>query len=465
MLYPERGKWLDKPRILSSGGLYHLFYVQGPAGRSGPTSLGHAVSPDLLAWEPTSLLLEPGPPASWDEAGIAAAAPFLRDGVCHVLYTGRDEEGDAGLGLAWTDDWLAWRGTAAPVVLPDPQWYETVPSAGQERLWRDPCLWHNPSDGFIYAFFAARTRDHLGCLGLARSQDLLQWQVLPPAYVPDLPGDLEFPDLFPWQDKWVMTFGCRHGAETRYVASDNPLAWDSKDPGQLLLGGEGSLDSHLCTALTTKGRGVVHVSRALPGVPLGADKPESWLALPKTLSGTASQLQLTVRSDLYTAPINCLDCEQLVMDQMECWHTEGGEISAISPGGRTFLPLTSKGNRTASALIAIDGHGEGGYVIGLDEVIVAVTSDGQVVTRTGGTDHSRSWDVGMVRGELSVALVGRHVEVYFNRHFLGTACAVAPGEKTLALFCAGTLSIVFSGVAVRVFALDYAPYAIAVPTA
>lgn len=455
MLYPEPGKWLDKPRLLFHDGRYHLFYVEGRTGSTAPATLAHAVSTDLLAWEATTLLLEPGPPGAWDSGGIGAASPIIRDGVCHVLYTGRNEQSDAGLGLAWTEDWQIWHSHPRPVLLPDPRWYETTPAAGEELVWGDPCLWHNPSDGFTYVFLAARTKQHAGCLALARSRDLVQWEVLPPAYAPISGGDVGFPEVFRWQNQWIMTFACCDGAETRCLVSDDPLHWDSSDAGRVLMGGADSLDAHLCTAVTTGGRGAVHVARQSPDTPPAAGEPESWLALPKTLSGEPDRLTLTVRSDLYTAPINCLDCEQLVMDQMECWHTEGDVLTAITPGGRTFLPLSNKGNRTASALIEIDGSGEGGYVIGLDEIIVAVTSDGQVATRTGGSPHTRSWDVGMVKGELSVALVDRHVEVYFNRRFLGTACAVKPGEKTLALFCAGTLSIVFSGVAVRVFKLEY----------
>lgn len=457
MLYPEPGKWLDKPRLLFHDETYHLFFVQGPNAAAAPTALAHAVSPDLLAWEMTSLRLDPGPRATWDDGGIGMASPIMRDGVCYLLYTGRSRSGDAGLGLCWTADWRTWQSHPHPVLQPDPQWYETEASAGSETLWRDPSLWHNPSDGFTYAFLAARTPQHAGCIALARSQDLLTWEVLPPVYAPEQAGGLEFPEIFPWQDQWIMTFGYRNGTETRFLVSDDPLQWDSSDPGQLLLGGEGSLDSSLCTVQTVHGRGAVHVSRITPDAPVDDDEPQRWLALPKTLSGVPEQLQLTVRNDLYTTPINCLDCQQLVVDQMECWHTEGDVVTAISPGGRTFLPLPNKGNRTASALIAIDGTGEGGYVIGSDEVIVAVTSDERVVTRIGGSRHSRSWDVGNSRGELSVALVGRHVEVYFNRRFLGTACAVEPGEKTLALFCAGTLSILFSGVAVKLFELDYHP--------
>lgn len=449
MLYPEAGKWLDKPRLLLHEGLYHLFYVQGRERAAAPTALARATSPDLLSWEKTSLLLEAGAPGSWDDLGIGAAAPIMRDGVCYLLYTGRGQHGDAGLGLVWTEDWLTWKSHPHPVLRPDPQWYE---STGEAMLWRDPVLWHNPFDGSTYAFLAARTVDHAGCIAMARSQDLLQWEVLPPAYAPDL-GQLQTPDIFPWQDSWIMTFGCCDGAETRFLVSDNPLQWDSKDTGALLLGGESSLDTSLCTAPTLNGAGSVHVSRVPPGTPAGGGEPRTWLALPKTLSGAAEQLALTMRSDLYTAPIDCFDCEKLVVDQMECWHTDGDVITATSPGGRTFLPLPPRGNRTASALIAIEGTGEGGYVVGSDDVIVALTSDGHVVTRTGEGIHSRSWDVGGFRGELSVALVDRHVEVYFNRRFLGTACAVEPGEKTLALFCSGTLSIVFSGVAVKTFEL------------
>jgi hypothetical protein len=316
--------------------------------------------------------------------------------------------------------------------------------------WQDPFLRLDESDGTAYCLASATSGGH-PCVALARSSDLRNWQCLPPAYVAKKGHRLELPEVFPWQGRWALIFGRGEGGyETRCLFSDTPSHFTEQDEGQLLLGGPGSLDCALATATTPHGRGAVHVS--IDRRP--ADEAVCFgglLALPKTFYGGPQRIILTVRNDLYTAPVNCLDCEALVVDQMECWRTSDEEIQAVSPGGRTFLPLPPKGNRTASALIAIDGEGEGGYVIGSDEIIVALSNDGYVIARAPELGYERRWKVAEPRGELSVILLDRHVEVYYGREFFGSLAAPRAGQKTLALFCAGTLSIVFSGVAVKKF--------------
>ncbi|MHB8996306.1 MAG: hypothetical protein ACYC63_13765 [Armatimonadota bacterium] len=447
MLYAQPGKWLDKPRLLLHDGRYHLFHLQGSEDGSGPVELAHAQSPDLLQWEQTPLVLPPGAPGAWDEAAITGGSAVVRDGVCSILYSATDSAGAESIGLATTTDWLTWQRHPEPVLRPDARFYKTDAASH----WREPFVWLDQSGGSVYCLVSAISNGH-ACVALAQSRDLVNWECLTPAYVSQQDARLEHPEVFSWQDLWVMIFGSgAAGCETRCLLSDTPLHFTEQDDGQLLLGGPGSLDCALTTAETPHGRGAVHVSLQREPAEAATRQPGSHLALPKTLYGAPQHLLLTVRNDLYTAPINCLDCERLVVDQMECWRTAEDELQAISPGGRTFLPLTPRGNRTASAIIAIDGNGEGGYVIGSDEVIVALSSDGYVIARAPEIGYERRWKVAEPRGELSVILLDRHVEVYYGREFFGSLAAPRAGQKTLALFCDGTLSIVFSGVAVKQF--------------
>jgi hypothetical protein len=407
--------------------------------------LAHAQSKDLLQWEQTPLVLTPGAPGAWDDLRLTGGSAVVRDGVCSLLYSAVGSDGAESIGLATTTDWLTWERHPEPRLLPDSRFYQTP------GPWREPFVWLDQSDGTAYCLASSVSNGH-ACVALARSEDLVNWACLPPAYVSKRGDRLELPEVFSWQGLWVMIFGSGPtGCETRCLLSDSPLHFTEQDEGQILLGGPGSLDCALTTAETPHGRGAIHVS--LDRDPADAETPSGGcLSLPKTLYGAPQHLLLTMRNDLYTAPINCLDCERLVVDQMECWRTAGDEIQAISPGGRTFLPLPPKGNRTASAIIAIQGEGEGGYVIGSDEVIVALNSDGYVIARAPEIGYERRWKVTEARGELSVIVMERHVEVYYGREFFGSLAAPRAGSKTLALFCDGTLSIVFSGVAVKQFA-------------
>ncbi|MGE5532206.1 MAG: hypothetical protein ACM3VW_08840, partial [Bacteroidota bacterium] len=418
---------------------------QSNQDRSGLAELGHAQSRDLMQWEQTPLVLTPGAPGAWDDLAIGSGSAVVRNGVCALLYSATGSEGGENIGLATTTDWLTWQRHPVPVLQPDPRLYDA------DTPWQDPFLRLDESDGTVYCLASAMSGGH-PCVALARSDDLLNWQCLPPAYVAKQGDRLELPEVFPWQGLRALIFGRgAGGCETRCLFSDTPLHFTEQDEGQLLLGGPGSLDCALATAETPHGRGAVHVS--VDHEPADeATRSGGLLALPKTLYGGPQRIRLTVRNDLYTAPVNCLDCETLVVDQMECWRTTDDGVAAISPGGRTFLPLPPKGNRTASALIAIDGEGEGGYVIGSDEVIVALNNDGYVIARAPEIGYERRWKVAEPRGELSVILLDRHVEVYYGREFFGSVAAPRAGQKTLALFCDGTLSIVFSGVAVKKFA-------------
>ena len=61
---PERG-WLNDPNGLCYfGGKYHAYYQHNPTATvwTAPLSWGHAVSEDLLHWEPAPIALSPDMP-------------------------------------------------------------------------------------------------------------------------------------------------------------------------------------------------------------------------------------------------------------------------------------------------------------------------------------------------------------------------------------------------------------------
>ena len=78
-----------------------------------------------------------------------------------------------------------------PVLVADPRYYEAdhrcSPDYGHVA-WRDPSTYCDLQSGWTYAFITARTNEGpgrtRGCTGLARSRDMVHWEVLPPAYAP-----------------------------------------------------------------------------------------------------------------------------------------------------------------------------------------------------------------------------------------------------------------------------------------
>ena len=93
-----------------------------------------------------------------------------------------------------------------PILRPDTRWY-----SDGDRTWRDPCVVWNGDAGCYWMVLCARTQPHpadpfTGCLGLATSTDLEQWEVRPPIWAPGHSTVVECPDLFRMGERWVLMY-------------------------------------------------------------------------------------------------------------------------------------------------------------------------------------------------------------------------------------------------------------------
>ena len=207
-------------------GQYHAFYLKDPLppGRYGPEHIlpwAHLVSSDLTQWEEWPLVIEPGGPDDPDSVGCYTGSVIERNGIYYMFYTGSAGRGNPQTTcLATSRDLRVWvKDPRNPIFGADPHWYEMID-------WRDPFPFWNEEVGEYWMLHAARVKsgpsNRRGCLALAASPDLENWEVRPPFWAPRLYYTHECPDLFRWNDKWVLvysTFSERH--VTHYRMSDS----------------------------------------------------------------------------------------------------------------------------------------------------------------------------------------------------------------------------------------------------
>jgi fructan beta-fructosidase len=201
--------WLNDPNgLVYYQGEYHLFFQHNPYfPLFGEMHWGHAVSTDLVHWQPLPIAIAPDPVLGLAYSGSAvlatgatAEAVCGEPGECLVaaLTHHGGDDGTEKQSLAFSLDrgrtWNLYRGN--PVL----------PSPGRTDF-RDPkVLWYEPSQRWIMVIAAG---DDVLLYG---SPDLVSWSQLS-SFTPPGAGDgvLECPDLFelpvegrPGESRWLL---------------------------------------------------------------------------------------------------------------------------------------------------------------------------------------------------------------------------------------------------------------------
>lgn len=224
---------------------YHLYYLQAPRAlsdpnlRHGQATVGHAVSRDLWHWEQYGTALEAGRPGSWDDRAIWTGSVIVRNGLAYMFYTATSKAENAPvqrIGLAVSSDLVHWeRDPGNPLLEVDTRWYEPQnPDRHEAQTWRDPYVIYSPDEETFYMFLSARVNtgpyDGRGVIGLARSSNLLSWEVLPPVSIPGDFTEMEVPQVIALNGRYYLLFcATRHNAEqgvanwsgTHYLVADN----------------------------------------------------------------------------------------------------------------------------------------------------------------------------------------------------------------------------------------------------
>jgi beta-fructofuranosidase len=188
---------------------YHAFYLKAPLpprrkGADG-TPYAHVVSRDLAHWEEWSLVIEPGGPDAPDSVSCFTGTVIEHNGRFYLFYTGYPGANrPQTICVATSNDLRTWeKHPNNPIFGADPRWYESID-------WRDPFPFWNEEAGEYWMLMAAREKEgpsnRRGCVALAASPDLEHWEVRPPFWSPRLYYTHECPDLFRWQDQWVLVY-------------------------------------------------------------------------------------------------------------------------------------------------------------------------------------------------------------------------------------------------------------------
>ena len=254
---PPQGVWGGGPDgTIHHAGLYHVFYQYNPYlyTPSGNSHWGHAVSPDLVHWEPRPIALAPSPVTpdlyrSFADSEVArtldrtriptilndraccySGSAVVNDGIPTIVYTryihGLPDEPvmrTRAQCIATSDDaMLTWTKRGEPVIASPPA--ELVPQAlqdqparwmvrgriddhlahGQLTAWHDPHVWRG-DDGW-YLVLGSGFMGVGGALLLYRSDDLLDWEYLHPLCEGAQPEFNRWlvPDFFPLDGRRVL---------------------------------------------------------------------------------------------------------------------------------------------------------------------------------------------------------------------------------------------------------------------
>jgi beta-fructofuranosidase len=200
---------------------YHLFHLQAPRSLPDPelrhnaATIGHAESDDLRHWRNKGQVLGPGAPGEWDGLSVWTGSIIQKDSLYYMLYTGRShaEQGAVQrIGLARSEDLYHWEKYAGnPVIEADAGYYEKFGKSDYYwESWRDPYVVYDGGERRYYAFITARESqgelDERGCIALARSTDLISWEVLPPVCGPRKFCEMEVPQPFEYGGRWYLLF-------------------------------------------------------------------------------------------------------------------------------------------------------------------------------------------------------------------------------------------------------------------
>ncbi len=206
-------RWVWDSWYVESAGQHHAFFLAAPRSLGDPelrhdhARVGHAVSHDLREWRILPDALGPGSPGSFDDRAIWTGS-VIRDGdLWRMFYTGisraqgRERQ---RIGQAVSRDLMSWqRVSTEPIVQADPRWYSVLDREGDEPF-RDP--WVVFHDGRWHMLVTATDRLGHGCIGHAVSDDLKEWEVLPPLTSHSGLRQLEVPQIVSMRGAHVLIF-------------------------------------------------------------------------------------------------------------------------------------------------------------------------------------------------------------------------------------------------------------------
>lgn len=353
---PEGISMWDTWYILDEGTI-HMFHLQNLSKDSkrppqDGTWLGHATSTDGLHWTEQPYALGPDPNDPRDDLTPWSGCVYTDGGGRFYFYytmRGTDANGySQRIGLALSDDLFKWtRYDNNPVIIPDPRYYLSyeTPLPKNTVDCRDMIVVPDPDGNGHVGLFAARIpgkeQAHTAVFGAARSHDLIHWEQLPPAFVPQKYADIEFPDLYYLDGRWYLTMltGNRYGNRgvfsdptvrygTVYAVADRPEGPFREIEGDNVLIGGQVYSGYSCRSLMFEGERYTYYTQIVPpGYPESVSPPFLTRALPDgRLRLCYDPRTAALRTETLIAPGTTPPIKRLLFTQ-SYWNMLGGDWS------------------------------------------------------------------------------------------------------------------------------------------
>jgi beta-fructofuranosidase len=211
---------------------YHLLMPleAGDAGRWGRETIGVSRSRDLRSWEYLGIALAPSQEQSaWDSKNLATGSIVEHGGRYWMFYCGGslDKNSIPGIGLAVSDDLVNWeRYSDVPVYRMDSRWYSEAPQADEEFAAADPYVFFHDEDNCFYMLITAVTKNGVpgqrGCVALARSVNLIDWEAMPPLIKTQYGSRPEVPQVWMHGGRWYLMFSMHGGIRTQQFNNEYP---------------------------------------------------------------------------------------------------------------------------------------------------------------------------------------------------------------------------------------------------
>jgi len=376
--------------------IIHLFHLQKPAGGQWDM-LGHAVSTDLVHWNPCDPIPMRGSFGRWDAGHIQTGMVIGHGDGYAMTYGSVGPREVQRIGIMFSSDLYQWTKYAQNPVLKAVSPYR---HQGNNIDWRDAYLLR--VDEGYEALICARMLDGRACIARMQSKDLIHWRPLPPIATPPV-FECEVPEYFSMGDKHYLIFSCGGrgrldeksriaSAGTRYLVSDRRIGEYLMPEDSLLLGsGNGRFDCYVGRTIVMKGQRMLYHHNCGPRPSLGAPKVirqsedgSLWLQYWDGLS----RLETGVVLNRITAESEREKGWKLVTNRLVGRKDEGISISTLSPMLSDFNLLCTirieEGERGA-VVFRYDEKTDKGLALTVNaqsgKVEIAAVEKGQVSTR------------------------------------------------------------------------------------
>lgn len=198
--YCAEDGWFGDPMPLYARGIYHLYYTKLRKD-TGLLSWGHISSRDMLHWDehPDPITTDGG------ERGLCTGSVIYHEGKYWAFYAAALDDGVHRMFSAESEDGITFRKHRVS-LLP-----EDRPGYRMDGTWRDPCVFWNEEEGCFWMLFCAKAPQGAahtfpGVTGLAKSADLICWELYPPLWQPGMTTAPECPDVFRDGGRWGLVY-------------------------------------------------------------------------------------------------------------------------------------------------------------------------------------------------------------------------------------------------------------------